>query len=112
MDMLYVPSSSLVASKFLERDWFYCYLAKGSTGIKGLSHTTNVHLKTMFNPPLAAEHMRAHAHTCKKFAYYQLLKDFYVYLRHFFVYFFKAISSNFLSLKAPSSPPYCKDHKN
>lgn len=85
MDMLYVPSSSLVASKFLERDWFYCYLAKGSTGIKGLSHTTKVHLKTMFDPPLAAEHMHTHAKTvCILSAVKRLLCVFKTFLCVFF----------------------------
>lgn len=34
---LYVQSSGLAASKFLERVWFYYCLAKDSTGIKGAS---------------------------------------------------------------------------
>lgn len=36
----------LAASKFLERGWFYCCLAKSSTGIKGVSDKTKVHLKS------------------------------------------------------------------
>lgn len=52
---LYVQSSGLAASKFLERVWFYCCLAKGSTGIKGALRPTKGHLKSVFEPPLAAE---------------------------------------------------------
>lgn len=61
MSVLYMPSSGLAASKFLERGWFYCCLAKSSTGIKGVSDATKVHLKSIFDPPLAAEHMHTHA---------------------------------------------------
>lgn len=60
MSALCVLSSGLAASKFLERGRFYCCLAKSSTGIKGVSNATKVHLKSMFDPPLAAEHMHTH----------------------------------------------------
>lgn len=58
---LYVQSSGVAASKFLERVWFYCCLAKGSTGIKEAFRPTKGLLKSMFEPSLAAEH----AHTGK-----------------------------------------------
>jgi len=84
MSALYVLSYGLATSKFLARGWFSCCSAKSSTGIKGVSDITKVHLQSMFNPLLAAEHMHTHA---KPAGTLSAVKRLCVYLRYFYGYF-------------------------
>lgn len=96
---LYVQSSGLAASKFLERVWFYCCLAKGSTGIKGPFLPSKGHLRSTFEPPLAAEHMHTQG---KPVCMWSAVK---VFLGGFkkFLCIFKQIEATSLVLKGNTS---------